>query len=255
MSARPEIGMMFENHQLCDPSYLPDYDEVVSTVGGHLLADYGNNLQLYREDRNMDEITYPLKFGITHGTFEILNKDNVDRLTKYLAQKALRINPNGEKVKIAEIGAGLGRLTHFVCQSALSQGIDNLDMVATDTGEMARRKGLYVPFDVMRESYDKTLSGCKPQIVVSSWMPAHCDWTQDFRNAQSVQEYILIGQPNLCGKPTSWAEHPGNFARIPLDDLSDTQLGYRDDFFPYDVIGEPTPPQVHRSRTVSFTRV
>jgi hypothetical protein len=255
MSARPEIRMMSENHRLCNPRHLPDYDEVVSTVGGHLLATYGDNLPAYTEDFKDDQLDYPMGFGRYHGMFEIINKEYIDKLTQRLAESALRIRPDGEKVKIAEVGAGLGRLTHFVCQSALAMGVENLDMFASDTGAMAFRKGLNVPFDVLNENYTQSLRVHKPQIVVVSWMPPYHDWTAAFRNSACVQEYMIIGQPNICGNSQSWASRKRGFARHVLHDLSGVQIGFKDDLYPYEFVGKPVPMLAHKSRTVSFTRV
>jgi len=134
-------------------------------------------------------------------------------------------------------------------------GINNLDMFASDTGSMVFRKSLDVPFGVLDENYTQTLHKHKPQIVISSWMPPDHDWTQAFRNSACVQEYLLIGQPDACGKPESWAERRHGYTRHVLHELGDTQIGFKDDLYPYEEIGKPAPVLVHKSRTVSFSRV
>lgn len=249
-----QIGMIFDGHRLCDPRYLPDHDEVISVVGGNLLATYGTELKAYREDRKKRRLSYPLKFGYRHGMYEILNREGIDRLTKYLGESALRIRPDGGKVKVGEVGAGLGRLTHFVCKAAARMGIDNLDMFASDSGDMVAQQKLETPFDVFDESYVRSLRFHKPQIVISSWMPQGDDWTTTFRNSQCVDEYILIGQMNACGKPDSWEQRRRGFARHILHDLSEAQIGYKDDLYPYEAVGEPAPSAVYNSKTVSFRR-
>jgi len=249
------LGLIFSNEQICDPSYLPSREELISRVHGHLLSMFGNNLEAYDKDLKTLEPTYPAKFGYRHGMFELLNREGVTKLTRYLGDSALRICPDGDKVRIANVGAGLGRLKYFVDQAALDMGIDNLDIVDSDYGVMVRDLGLKVPFEVLNETYQQTLRRHKPQIVISSWMDKGSDWTPAFRNTASVEEYVLMGKPGICGTPASWAERKKGFSRHTLYDLCETQVGFRDDLFPYNAVGASAPGLVYTSGTVSFRRV
>ena len=49
--------------------------------------------------------------------------------------------------------------------------------------------------------YDEALRQLRPHLVLCCWMPLGQDWTADMRNALSVVEYVLIGQPHssMCG--------------------------------------------------------
>jgi hypothetical protein len=160
-----------------DPSYLPSNREISIAF-----------------ESEPDEWT---KFCLEKDSpiYECLNKEFIDSLSEYLSQRVggLKVS-NDQPITILEVGAGSGRLTHFL-QQKLEQAIPGkVRIVATDSGEGK----LKVSFPVERLDNKMAIKKYKPQIVICSWMPFEKDFSADFRAAASVKEYLLIGETAGC---------------------------------------------------------
>lgn len=147
--------------------------------------------------------------------YECLNQQHVDALANFLKPYK----------KILEVGAGNGRLSHF-----LRERLPDASIVAIDNGSWE----IEPLFSVEKMEIDEALEKYQPEIVISCWMPYQADWTPMFRACSSVQGYILIGETDggCCGTETLWfgedGENPGyekdGFTRYDLDELSKWQL-------------------------------
>ena len=240
--------------RLKDPTYLPTRSELVSTFSTYIQKKYGTDVSKYIADMER-RLTYPDRFGQKTLTYEFLTQEYVDRFSEYLASRAAELNLNGRKPIVLETGAGLGRLTHFVG----SKCANDFNMIATDSGEYSSKIGIQPPFSVDIISYKDALRKYNPDIVITSWMPSGQDWSKDYRNHQSIKEYILIGPPTeRCGQAGTWlvsSDGQHGFSRVDLQELGEHQIGFTDDFFDYDSIGQTKwQGDLHPSTTVSFRR-
>jgi len=123
---------------------------------------------------------------------EVWTEEYIESLATYMRGRVERLRILGEKYpKILEVGAGDGRLAHFLSE----KGSGAFNIVATDV----KNAGIRAAFPVEDMDYRQALQKYKPSIVISSWMPYKSDFTVDFRKEVSVKEYILIGDPMMTG--------------------------------------------------------
>ena len=219
---------------LYDPMYLPTYDEVeaartkvLARAGG--AAEWG-----WPRDNEGNPI------------YEFLNKEYLGALGGYLSQRAEAFGViENDPLTILEVGAGNGRLAHFLQQGFEAQSPGIIRIVATDSG----KSGMRTTFPVEMIDYKKALDKYSPKVVISSWMPYGVDFTSDFRATQSVKEYVLIGEVNgCCGDPEdTWGYIGDEFEREVLDDVSRFQICRTDNV-------EMGPSGLGHSQTVSFRR-
>ena len=157
--------------------------------------------------------------------FQLLNREFLDAMAEYLRGRGF----------VLEVGAGDGVLSRELYELGV-------DILATDNGSWNIDTGAGVEILDYREAIRRY----QPVIVLSSWMPPRNDWTPDFRSANCVQEYILIGETDggSCGLDSVWDEYP-EFERVNLGKPSSYSL-CRNDLFP----GKELLPQ--RSFVESF---
>lgn len=201
--------------------------------------------------------------------FEIWNKEYIEGLSNYMSKRldALGATPENP-VRIVEVGAGDGKLSAFL-KEHMDDVADRVDIIATDSGEW---DGIDQMQDVESYSAQEAVAEFKPDIVISSWMPFTTDFTKEFREQESVKEYILIGDSECtgakwetwgwgCGLPKKTKEQfeergvskedipppykQDGFFKNTLEDLSEQQT-CRTDY--------PSWDQWNHSRTVSFKR-
>jgi hypothetical protein len=122
----------------------------------------------------------------------------IEKLADYIASRPY-IQP---KSVIVEVGAGDGSLSFCLSRAlAVRHPHLDLDLVASDLEPYstpystpynagAQKSGI---FPVAAEDYKATLRKRTPVLVLCAWMPMNVDWTSDFREHDSLEEYILIG--------------------------------------------------------------
>jgi hypothetical protein len=172
--------------KLKDPHFLPSFSE---------LSEQLNQLSFNNQKPWLELINDP-----RHRVFEFLTKEYVNALSGYLSLRAFELGGTPENpITILEVGAGNGRLSHFLTQSLAERSEGRVKLIAVDSGEW----DLDSLFQVERLDHQAALSKYQPQMVIFSWMPPNQDYTKDFRQAPSVQEYVLIGEAdeNTCGDP------------------------------------------------------
>ena len=228
--------------KLRNPAYLPNEHEIIHAMQSH----------------NQGHMDYRL-WHRTEGeeTFEFLNQEFIHELGSYLLERIGHIPSAAGKPVLLEIGAGDGRLTHFL-KNELG---DRATMIATDSGQW----GLNQPFPVQTMDYQQALKTYQPTFVICSWMMNNQDFSSAIRTCPSVNEYVLIGSTEVCGKP--WETY------------GETYEGYMEQFFndpPFEVDGfsqqiipdptahqlcrmdwihKPTGQIIRHSQTRSFRRV
>jgi hypothetical protein len=176
--------------------------------------------------------------------YEVYTREHVAALADYLRKQRGR--------SVLELGAGSGELSARL-RTLLGAGVR---LTATDSG----LRGLHLssPFEVELLDADSALATVDADIVITCWMPLGVDWTQRIRATTSVREYILIGEPALCGhafltwgeclddtesEPTPQLQLDG-WERIDLHHMDAVQLCRTDERW----------AERGRSRTVSFRR-
>lgn len=190
--------------RLNDPNYLASRDEILGFLGS--LDDSS------RRDY--------LLGGSEEKRYEVLNQEFIASLASYLAERIGVLGKEADvPVTILEVGAGDGRLTHFLQGELDSQLPGRAQIIAIDSGEDQVKPA----FSVETVGQKKALAKYKPQIVICSWMPLDKDWNRDFRTTLSVKEYILIGKPDVCGNDRTYDEREG-FERFDLDEISKWQI-------------------------------
>lgn len=227
-----------------DPSYLPRHEDIEKA---------------FKDDSKLYEKWFKFCFNKEKPVFELINREFIEALGDYLIKRAKELSDNShdETIVILEVGAGSGRLTHFLKENIEKKATGTkIKFIATDSGDLGI-KSIYPVEDQVK--YQDAIKKYDPKIILVSWMPFEEDWTKDFRDSKSVEEYILIGEANggCCGdKWKTWGcqsyfdndkkspyEEEG-FAKNKLDDISRHQICRADD-----------PGKYGCSSTVSFRRI
>ncbi len=204
--------------KISDPTYLPTFKEVSGAFPGG-----------YRETENYK--SYCRKNHV----FEFFSREFVASLGDYLQQRVPDIRKEEKPTVILEVGAGKGQLTEWLKKHLKSSGLDenSVQIIATDDRSWPVAKESSFP--VKDIGFREAIKKLKPNIVLVSWMPPREDWTPTFRNQDSVQEYVLIGESDggCCGKSETWEACPQeNEISWPETDLSPS-------FYRVDLNGDP----------------
>ncbi len=199
-------------------------------------------------------------FNEENPVFEFFNEEYLNAFADYFIGKIQEYGINEERpLVILEIGAGNGRLSHFLRQKLEERAPGQTKVVATDSGAWTLKSD----FSVEQLKHDEAMEKYSPDIVVFSWMPYREDSSKDIRKFDSVQEYILIGETDggCCGDHwETWGQfwslnddeidgekivpyEADGFEREDLDDLSYLQICRTDNLGDY-----------FHSSTVSFKR-
>lgn len=222
--------------KLKDPHFLPSFSE---------LSEHLNGISFENQKTWLELIDDPQR-----RVFEFLTKEYVNALACYLSQRAFELGASPENpITILEVGAGNGRLSHFLTKSLEDKNERSAKIIAIDSGEW----GLDSSFPVERLHHHEALAKYQPSIVIFSWMPPDQDYTRDFRQTASVKEYVLIGECdwNTCGDPwDTW----GNARRGYDDDVADVTwvAPYEEDGFTRRDHEELQQHQLSRLRVVFF---
>jgi len=226
--------------RLRDPNILPTHEQITKAF-----IDWGDLRGFCFDKENK--------------VFEFFNEEYLNAFADYFVSRINEYSANKERpLIILEIGAGNGRLSHFLEQKLEERIPKQTKVIATDSDTWALKKD----FPVEQLKHDEAMKKYNPDIVIFSWMPYREDSSKDIRKVKSVQEYILIGETDegCCGDEwetwgQSWAmdeDYEGEktplyeldgFKRENLDDLSELQICRTDD-----------PGDYFHSRTVSFKR-
>lgn len=159
--------------KLNDPAYLPSHEDIVRAFSD-------GNSRKWRDFCDRPE----------HRVFELLNKEYIQSLAKYLLSNIYSIQDGDKPVTILEIAAGDGRLTHFLQEELDRKAPGKAKIVATDDQSW----NINPNFPVDKIDNQTALDRYQPKIVICSWMPFETDFSQEIRSTKSVESYILIGE-------------------------------------------------------------
>jgi len=166
-----------------DPSYLPTHKDVS---------------QAFNSEDGFSAEWFHFCSDRENPIFEFLNEEFINAFSVYLSSRIESLGASeNSPITILEVGAGNGRLSHFLRQKLEMLFPGKIKVIATDSGEWE----LKTSFPVETIGHKEALQKYQPQIVIFSWMPYEEDYTKDFRTTQSVDEYILIGETDggCCG--------------------------------------------------------
>ncbi len=174
--------------------------------------------------------------------YELFTQEQIKALCSYFIDRQRDLATDGHTVTILEVGAGNGRLSHFLKQQLEKDAPGKFQVIATDSGEWELDSSV---FPVEQLDYPEAIKKYKPTVVITSWMPHGEDWTPEFRQADNIKEYLLIGEADggSCGSDETWTEHDG-FVKKDLEEMNKYQFCVAD-----------VPGRNRHSSTVSFTRV
>lgn len=169
-SIRPATRELSEH--LADPTCLPTNEEV---------------------DEVLQSIQDPDEARQIFGTHEIPTMESVAEWGSYLVERFTSGNYGEPPIKILEVGAGRGDLSHALQAKLNDLADDTFTVIAVDTNPPENA------LDVLSVSGEEALAKYMPQVVIFSWMPLGVDCTAAFRKCASVQEYLLIGVSGPIG--------------------------------------------------------
>jgi hypothetical protein len=131
--------------------------------------------------------------------FEVFTKEFIEAFGKYLSERVAELaKDKSDPVKILEVAAGNGRLSHLLRRELVSAQ-DQIEIQATDNGV---QEDISQIFPVKKQDYQEALKDFQPDMVICSWMPPQKDFSAAMRRQPTVQEYIIIGPEDRdCGKP------------------------------------------------------
>jgi len=186
---------------LWDQYWIPKYSQLIQQFGS----------------LNKEALIFTLRNVRT--IHEFINEEFIEQLSLYLINRFQdqKLQPQ----KVLEICAGDGLLSHHLNQKLKTF---NIEVIPTDA------KISHIPecFSVEELNHQQALKKYPYPIVLCSWMPRNVDLTPALRQSPSTSEYILIGDPYVCGTVESWCPEYPNFQRHPIESVHKFQFGLTD---------------------------
>ena len=206
--------------KMLDPFFLPPQELVYS---------HFRKFNAYKSTPEQLKWQNFMRLGEGKNIFEIWTKEYINAFGNYLAQRVEELGGTKENpIIILEVGAGDGRLTHFLQQKMNEKVPDKVRLIASDSGSWE----ISPSFPVENINHKEALEKYNPKIIICSWMPNHVDLTKEFRATKSVNEYILIGMAdnNMSGDAwQTWGATWANFLESE-ERIKDEPLYERDGF-------------------------
>lgn len=207
--------------KLRDRTYLPSLEEVLRIKN---LLDYSD----------------------ATGDHELLTREYVAALGNHLLRsaEAIRQRTGSPLVTVFEVGAGSGRLTHFldayVQEQTKARNLPPMHVIATNESpeaEKARRgESLLPPIPRVSRVDDmdaeEAVAQWQPNVVIASW-PVVNGLDELVMNQPSVQELIVLGEAEACPvmfdkSLYDWRPIEG-FRKTHLDEARAAQVGRTDE--------------------------
>ena len=185
-----------------DPDYLPTIDDLRTLHSQQLWDDFVHHNPLGSQ-------------------FQIYTKEFVDSFAKFITDKIKE--QTKKEIAIMDVGAGNGRLTHFLEETIGNQikdkiikfsAIDDLSWDNKISSSGGSPFWIQKNFKVEELSIEEALKN-DPDIVVCSWMPKDEDWTKFFKENINIKIFIMIGEENECGTESSW-QPDKDFIRVDV---------------------------------------
>ena len=182
-------------------------------------------MSLLRES-DLDDVQTLVQYEkITHD-FLILTVENIEAIGNYLESRIDYYKSKGISTpSIVEVGAGNGRLTHFLTEK-LHRDNYVYDIIPTDdfSWEKSEHDAIPIHANVAPYNNKEAVQIFEPTIVICSMMTPNGDLSADFRKVSSVQEYILLGHRGGTGQ--EWDTHGEDFYGVGKEIYKDSQKRY-----------------------------
>lgn len=163
----------------------------------------------FNDIRHRDKFAYfPIDFFIWashHHVWQLFNLEFIQEL----ADKIKEIDPE----IILEVGAGRGLLGKYLSKEL------NREIIITDdyswwenddaSGETNRQNCPSIRLrddEIIKMDYKNAIKFYNPDMIIVSWIPYEKEWVKDFREYESVKEYIVIGEQRggCTGNENDW---------------------------------------------------
>ena len=158
--------------------------------------------------------------------------------------EALMSDDPAAALRVLEVGAGNGELTHYLREALRRRTADGAaggySLVACDAAGGAAGGGAATAAafgHVEAADYRAALARYRPHLVLCSWMPMGMDWSARFRATPSVGEYVLLGEvyDGACGH--NWHTWGNAAFREPPHSVHDARDGPAAPPAPHEVDG------------------
>jgi hypothetical protein len=169
---------------LLDPSYLPTEAEVAACFPG--VREWPVPLKQYFESHNRPY-------------FELLTQESVNAWADYLVA-AWGDHPS--VVWILEVGAGSGRLSHFLYLALEQRAPGRFVVIATDSG--AWQLPHYFPVEQLNA--EDAIQLYHPEVVLACWSVIKD--LQALCRRYRVPELLMIGETNCCDSMVETYNYP-----------------------------------------------
>lgn len=143
--------------------------------------------------------------------FQVLNDEFVTSLSEQLLREISLLWQSD--VTLLEVWAWNGRLAYFLNKKMLEASVkERVKLIAIDDYSRDKAQDLYIFMKkidwIPVEEIDviKAVDSYKPDIIISSWMPANRDWSKYFRRCCNVKHFVLIWNPEKCWTKKTWSE-------------------------------------------------
>ncbi len=195
---------------LKEPNFLPTEDQV-----RQVFPEPDGDLKINMDWKNFFE---------ENKIFQLLTKEMIEDLTTQIIRIANNILINRRSqdtsITIVELGAGDGRLAHFLSEELKKKGYTHaIEVIATDDESWKTQgKIAETTFPVEKLSAEEavekyTQSG--QTILLSSWMPPDVNWTTQFLQRENVKGIVLIGDVESTGTgEDTWFSEDWNTERL-----------------------------------------
>ena len=182
--------------RLRDPLYLPTQEEVLATfqLDSPPTSSVETDLELllqiakapaasrsFSDNLRLEFGPLPLSPLAAFCKDEILTVEYADALAEHLASRLDAVPPTLRDTPVLALGAGAGRLSHF----------------------LSGRSGAPSIFFTDRTT-DAAVAHHQPSVVLCWWMPANIDLTAAWRGTPSVHEYVLVGPADSSTAGLPW---------------------------------------------------
>lgn len=146
------------------------------------------------------------------GEHEILNREYVVALAQRIGFHIQSLIRTGSPITILEVGAGTGRLIHFLetsVRSALSQD-ENALVRFIGVDNQSGSLGIRPIFNVEKMNVHDAYRSYDSMVIVASW--PSCNWLEQIPSSATM--LVAIGPGDLCNggddkEPDGWQNVPG----------------------------------------------
>lgn len=130
------------------------------------------------------------------GDYEILSREYLKAFGDQLLFDVRSLLKKREEIQILEVGAGSGRLTHFLSEYVLRSLSEEEQKVIRFVASDSFEEQIPPVFDVQQIKTKEAVEQIKPSIVITSWSRISVE--EIVNGAPWIEEVVVIGEPGIC---------------------------------------------------------